>query len=117
MPTKPPFDVQHRHIIFYMQDSRSDFNKLQTEVTERLKAQIEKAATMQTVASLSPVKTDGLSSYEITAMISIMENRLSPEDGVTPGDLKKDMRRAGYTDVAVSLSVVSLARKGLIESK
>jgi hypothetical protein len=116
-PTKPPFDIQHRHIIFYTQDSRSDFNKLQTEVTERLKAQIEKAATMQTVASLSPVKTDGLSSYEIAAMISIMENRLSPEDGVTPGDLKKDMRRAGYTDVAVSLSVVSLARKGLIESK
>ena len=24
-PTKPPFDVQHRHIIFYTQDSPSDF--------------------------------------------------------------------------------------------
>jgi nucleoside 2-deoxyribosyltransferase len=116
-PTKPPFDVQHRHIIFYTQDSPSDFKKLQTEVTERLKAKMEKAATMQTVASLSPVKTDGLSSYEIAAMVSIMENRLSPEEGETPADLKKDMRRAGYTDVATSLSVVSLDRKGLIECK
>jgi hypothetical protein len=116
-PTKPPFDVQHRHIIFYTQDSPSDFKKLQIEVTERLKAQMEKAATMQTVASLSPVKTDGLSSYEIAAMVSVMENRLSPEEGVMPADLKKDMRRAGYTDVATSLSVESLTRKGLIESK
>jgi hypothetical protein len=69
-----------------------------SKCTQRLKAQIEKAATMQTVASLSPVKTDGLSSYEIAAMISIMENQPSPEEGVMRSDLKKDMRRAGYTD-------------------
>jgi hypothetical protein len=116
-PTKAPFDVQHRHIIYYTNDSPTDFKNLQTEITARLKAQIEKAATMQTVASLSPVKTDGLSSYEIVAMVSIMENRLSPEESVTPSDLKKDMRRAGYTDVATSLSLVSLVRKGLIDCK
>lgn len=116
-PTKPPFDVQHRHIIFYTQDSPSDFKNLQTEITARLKAQIEKAATMQTVASLSPVKTDGLSSYEIAAMVSLTENRLSPDDGVRPSDLRKDMRQAGYTDVATSLSLESLTRKGLIECK
>jgi hypothetical protein len=114
-PSNPPFDVQHRHIIFYTQDSPSDFTKLQTEVTQRLKAQIEKAATMQTVASLSPVKTDGLSPYEIAAMISIMENQPSPEEGAMRSDLKKDMRRAGYTDIAASLSLESLTRKGLIE--
>jgi Putative DNA-binding domain len=78
-PTNTPFDVQHRHIIYYTQDSPSDFIYLQSEITTRLKAQIEKAATMQTVESLSPVKTtDGLSSYEIMAMVSIMEDRLSP---------------------------------------
>jgi hypothetical protein len=114
-PTKPPFDVQHRHIIFYTQDSPTDFKNLQSEITARLKAQIEKAATMQTVESLSPVKTDGLSSYEIAAMVSIMENRLSPNDGVSPSDLQKDMRRAGYTDVAATLSLESLTRKVLIE--
>ena len=32
------------------------------------------------MATSSQVKTDGLSSYEIVAMLSIMENRLSPED-------------------------------------
>jgi len=116
-PTKPPFDVQHRHIIFYTQDSPSDFKKLQREVTERLKAQMEKAATMQTVASLSPVKTldGGLTSYEITVMVSIMENRFRPGEGVTPSDIRKDMRKAGYTDIATSLSLESLQRKALIE--
>jgi hypothetical protein len=117
-PSKPPFDVQHRHIIFYTQDSPRDFERLQSEITDRLKAQIEKAATMQTVESLSPVKTtDGLSSYEVAAMVSIMENRLSPDDGVRPSDLQKDMRRAGYMDVATSLSLASLTRKGLIDCK
>jgi hypothetical protein len=116
-PTKPPFDVQHRHIIFYTLDSPSDFKKLQTEVTERLKAQIEKATTMQTVASLSAVKTtdSGLTSYEIAVMVSIMENRLIPSEGVTPNEIRKDMRSAGYTDIATSLSLESLQRKALIE--
>ena len=116
-PTKPPFDVQHRHIIFYTQESPSDFIKLQTEITKRLKAQIEKAAAMQTVASLSSVKTleGDLTSYEIAVMVSIMENRLRPGDGVTPSDILKDMRRAGYTDIATSLSLESLQRKTLIE--
>jgi hypothetical protein len=116
-PSKPPFDVQHRHIIFYTQDSPSDFRKLQTEVTEWLKAQIEKATAMQTVASLSAVKTtdSGLSSYEIAVMVSIMENRLIPSEGVTPNEIRKDMRSAGYTDIATSLSLESLQRKALIE--
>jgi nucleoside 2-deoxyribosyltransferase len=116
-PTKPPFDVQHRHIIYYTQDSPSDFKKLQTEVTERLKAQIDKTEAMRSVSSMSPMKTIGgdLTSYEIATMVSIMENRLMPGAGTTPNDIRKDMRKAGYTDVATSLSLESLSRKGLIE--
>jgi len=115
-PTKPPFDVQHRHIIFYTQDSPSDFKKLQTEVTERLKAQIDKTEAMRSVASMSPVKSDGgLTSYEVAVMVSIMENRLLPGTGVMPSDIRKDMSKAGYTDIATSLSLESLRRKTLIE--
>jgi nucleoside 2-deoxyribosyltransferase len=116
-PTKPPFDVQHRHIIFYTQDSPSDFKKLQSDVTERLRAQIDKTKAMQSVASMSPVKTvEGeLTSYEVAAMVSIMENRLVPGAGITPNEIQKDMRKAGYTNVATSLSLESLRRKGLID--
>lgn len=115
-PTDPPFDIQHRQIIFYSQDSPSDFKKLGNEVTARLKAQLKKAEEMQTIASLSPVKsTKGLSSYEIAAMVAIMENRLSPSDAVTPTNIRNDMRKAGYTDMATSLSLESLKRKEMIE--
>ena len=116
-PTKTPFDVQHRQIIFYTQDSPSDFIKLQKEVTERLKAQIDRAAAVQSVASLSPMKTEGgdLTPYEIAAMVIITEGRISPGAGIRPRDMLQRMRRAGFTDVAVSLSLESLRRKGLIE--
>jgi hypothetical protein len=115
-PTKPPFDIQHRQIIFYSQDSPSDFEKLGTEVTSRLEAQLQKAEAMQTLASISPVKgPEGLSSYEIAALISITENRLTPDSVVTPGEIERDMRKAGYTKVAMSLSLESLKRKQMIE--
>lgn len=71
---------------------------------------------MQTVASLSPMKTEGdLTPYEITAMIVLMEGRLAPGDGVTPHSMQKQMRRAGFTDVAASLSLESLNRRGFME--
>lgn len=115
-PTKPPFDVQHRYIIYYTQESPSDFIKLQSEITARLKAQIHKTEAMRSVASMSPVKSEGgLTSYEVAVMVSIMENQLLPSEGITPSGLRKDMRKAGYTDIATSLSLESLRRKALIE--
>ena len=67
-PTSFPFDIRHRPIILYARDSPSDFKKLEGEISARLKAQIEKAESLQTVASLSPIKsTEGLSSYEIAS--------------------------------------------------
>jgi hypothetical protein len=50
-------------------------------------------------------------------MVSIMKNRLVPEAGVMPNDIRKDMNRAGYTDIATTLSLAHLTRKKLIEPK
>jgi hypothetical protein len=115
-PTLPPFDVRHRQIIFYSPDSPSDFKKMGDEITARLKAQMKKAEELQTIASLSPVKkTEGLSSYEIAALVSIMENRLSPDAAVTPDEIRQGMRKAGYTDIAIGLSLESLRKKGMMK--
>ena len=81
-----------------------------------MKGQIEKTEAIQTIASLSAVKsTEGLSSYEIAALVLIVENRLTPDALVSPHEIQRDMRRAGYTDVAISLSLESLRRKGMID--
>jgi hypothetical protein len=115
-PTDPPFDIRHRQIIFYSPDSPSDFKKMGDEITARLKAQMRKTEELQTIASLSPVKkTEGLSSYEVAALISIMENRLTPDAAISPHDVRQGMRKAGYTDIAIGLSLESLRKKGMIE--
>ncbi|HET9402196.1 MAG TPA: hypothetical protein VFO34_14725 [Candidatus Acidoferrales bacterium] len=114
-PKPYPFDIQHRFVISYSQDSTSDFRTLERRLTERLRAQLEKAEKLQTVASLSPVKTtEGLSSYEMAVMVSILESRLTPDSSVSPRNIQDDMRRAGFTDVACSLSIESLLRMGMI---
>jgi hypothetical protein len=115
-PTGPPFDIRHRQVIFYSPDSPSDFKKMGDEITARLKAQLQKTEELRTIASLSPVKkTEGLSSYEIATLVSLMENRLEPDAGITPHAIQQSMRKAGYTDIAIGLSLESLTKKGMIE--
>ena len=114
-PTNTPFDIQHRQITYYESESPSDFGKLQAEITDRLKGKIKKAEALQTIASLSPLKTTkGLSPYEIAAMVTIMEDRLTPESGVSPWELQQAMRTAGFTNIAASISLESLKIKGMI---
>jgi nucleoside 2-deoxyribosyltransferase len=114
-PTEFPFDVRHRTIVSYSLESASDFAKLHQDVTARLKALVEKAERLQTVESLSPVKdTEGLSSYEIAGLVAITENSLTPDAAVMPDNVKSDLERAGYTAMAISLSLKSLARKKMI---
>jgi hypothetical protein len=89
---------------------------LKTEVTTRLKAQAKKAETLQTVAAMSEVKTtEGLSSHEIAALITIMADRSMPDSAIAPHEIKNTMRRSGYTSIAVSLALESLSRKAMIE--
>jgi hypothetical protein len=115
-PEPFPFDIRHRNIIKYTLHSSSDFEKLKQEITTRLKAQAEKAEKLQTVAALSQIQnTEGLSAHEIGAMVTILSETVSPEDGLSVYMLKDNMGRSGYTPIAVGLAVESLVRKNLIE--
>lgn len=111
-----PFDIRHRKIIKYELHSSSDFEKLKKEVTTALKAQVEKAEELQTVAALSQIQsTEGLSAHEIAALVTILSERMSAEDGLSVFMLKESMARSGYTPIAVGLAVESLLRKDMIE--
>jgi hypothetical protein len=41
-------------------------------------------------------------------MISLMENRHFQSGGVTPSEVRKDMRNAGYTDATCELKGIKL---------
>lgn len=115
--TKFPFDVQHRSIIKYTTESASDFVNLKISITNRIVALLKKEKQISSLASSSPLnETEGLSTHEIVALATVMQNQFSPTDTVAAYQIKGDMNKAGFTDIAVSISLRSLSRKNMVAS-
>ncbi len=113
-----PFDVQHRNILRYNTESTSDFKKLQTKITERIKGLLGKKTELDRLSMQSPVAdTEGLSQHEMIALVTIMESQLTSNSLISPDAIKNDMNRVGFTDIAVSLSLYSLVEKGFISEE
>ena len=113
---KFPFDVQHRAIISYNTESTQDFDELKGNITARLRAMLEKQRELQTVSSLSPLKdTEGLSSHEVVALVSVMERAKTLESYAYMSEVLMDIGSAGYTEFAGTLSLQSLERKQMIK--
>lgn len=114
---KFPFDIQHRPIIRYTPESPSDFDELKRKITARLKALAAKQSQLEFIDAMSQVKkTQGLSPHEMAALVIIM-GEMATEGGITSYDLQKQMIAAGYTSLALSLSVASLTQKEFIGAK
>lgn len=111
-----PFDIKHRSIIKYTLQSSSDFEKLKKEITTKLKAQAEKAEKLQTAEAMSQIQnTEGLAAHEVSALVTMLSEGVSPEEGISAYYLKDNMGRSGYTPIAVGLALESLLRKDMIE--
>ena len=115
--TNYPFDIQHRNIIKYNPQSKSDFEKLAKNVEDRIKAILLKEDEIQKLSVPSPIaETEGLSQVEVVTLVSIMQNQLEPTDSVSANFVKSDVTKAGFTDLAASIGLRSLLRKGMTES-
>ena len=67
---------------------------------------------------VSPVRdTQGLSQHEIVALVSVAQNRLESSAGVSGWGIKQDMNKAGFTDIAVSVALAGLKKKGMVMSE
>ena len=113
---KFPFDIQHRHIISYKTGSTSDFNSLEDTITRKIKAFQQKTKTLQQLSVTPVIETEGLKSHEIALLILIMENQLSSEDSISVYQLKNEMNKSGYTDIATSVGLRSLTKNEMIET-
>ena len=112
-----PFDVRHRSIIKYKTESSQDFERLRTQIVEKLKALQQKKAQLDQVAQLSPVaKFEGLEQHEIGTLIAVAEWINDPDDSVRPERIREDMRRAGFTNLAATLGLNALRKKKMLES-
>ncbi len=114
--TKPPFDVQHRNILFYESESSRDFTKLATEVTKRLQAGHARRKQLLAMTLSQPVEeTGGLTSHEIAVLVVLMENRAYPTLHTTGWGIIDQLVAMEYRKVAATLAIESLVRKGMVE--
>ena len=113
--TRFPFDVQHRNILRYKTESKSDFDKLRSEIAERIRGLLEKERTIGRISNLPPIAdAEGLSQHEFVALVTIMQNRMSLEGVVSAYTFKEDMNRAGFNDLGVNIALQGILDKGMV---
>lgn len=113
---KFPFDIQHRHIITYKTSSTSDFISLGDKITSKINALKQKSKTVRIFNSTPVLETEGLKSHEIALLILAMENSISKEDCVYIHNLRVEMSKSGYTDIATSIAIRTLTKYKMIET-
>ncbi len=113
---KFPFDVQHRNVIMYDTDSSGDFDILRDKITKRIKAILSKEARIGAAAQVaSPVApVQGLASHELVALVTVGQNIDTPGDSVATYVIRRDMEKAGFTRIAVTLGLMALLAKGFL---
>jgi len=113
--SKFPFDIQHKHIITYKTGSSSHFETLKTNITEKLKAFLQKKETVQKLIDTPVQEREGLKQHEIAMMILLLENQLTDEQTVSAYRLQKDMESIGFTKAASNIAFRTLKSEELIE--
>ena len=110
-----PFDIQERNTIFYKTASRSDFDKLQRQISEQLKARLRDATTPgRVMASASVIATgDSLNQYELSTLVEIGAGQYDHDDAVPVRDIRQNLSQR-YHKLAVIISLGSLCDKGFI---
>jgi len=110
-----PFDIQHRKIISYAPESTSDFQKLKTSITERLRAIISQQDARADIRAITKeTATAGLADYEAAALACIAAEAEGVEDSVSNWVLRQEMEKAGFNNLACKVAVRRLLEKGFI---
>ena len=112
---KYPFDIQHRTIIKYSSESRSDFDKLRDEISTRAKALVEKNAAQQIIEAQPVAPTSGLKQAEILVLAIAAGETPLPGQSVGAWPLRQEAKRAGLTAIGVSVAIRGLQQKGFVE--
>ncbi len=113
---KYPFDIQHRFIIKYKTRSPSDFSDLAKKITDKIQATEHKNKTVETLQQISLQEVKGLKSHEIALLVLVTENTTSKNDSISVYNLKSQMNKSGYTDIATSVGMRTLEKMKLVET-
>lgn len=116
MERRYPFDIQHRMVIHYQSESPRDFDRLRTNIKERIRALLTKGETLRQIAENDQVAArEGLSQPELLVLAAIAGDTVLPESARSLYHIKNDVERSGFTSLAFGLGFRRLLRKGLVE--
>lgn len=107
---KLPFDINQRSVIFYDADSPSDFKKLEMQIAGKIEAYNNTRKNINTLTETPISDARGFAPYEL-ALLAFL---IAEIDGTSFYMLTQRMANAGFNDVATSLGVKLLIRKGLV---
>ncbi|WP_374243532.1 hypothetical protein [Zoogloea sp.] len=112
---KYPFDIQHRSIIPYQADSPSDFEKLKSNLTAKLKALLQQDAVLNEIAEADPISpVSGLSQPEILVLAVIAGEAYMPSYSAQVSTIKRSAERAEITGMGFNVAVRRLLNKNFI---
>lgn len=112
-----PFDIQHLNVIFHSASAPSDFKALESRITARIKAILEGEDVSQFLRS-QPLPNPGRHEpYEVALFGVLAANYLYDADGlVSAFNIKNEMQKAGYNEVATTVALKRLERNGLVRA-
>ncbi|MFN7924001.1 MAG: hypothetical protein U0Q16_28120 [Bryobacteraceae bacterium] len=111
---KYPFDIQHRSIIPYAADSPSDFDALKVSIRDRIKAMLNKGATLRQIEQqeqVSPV--EGLTQPELYVLAEIAGGVFMPHTGVAAFTVKSQLQTV-LTSFGFSLGLRRLVSRDFV---
>jgi hypothetical protein len=109
---KYPFDIQHRTIIPYKAESPSDFVALQSAITQRIIALLNRTDALQALCDTEQVApVQGLTQPELTVLAAVAGSVVLPEESVAVYSAKCDVERAGFTPLGFSIGLKRLREK------
>lgn len=113
---KFPFDIQHRAVISYNPESPSDFQSLKTAITTRLKALLEKGATLRYIASKEHLaEVEGLTQSELIVLAAAAGSALLPDAGAPLYSIQREAEQVGLTNMGFALGLRRLLAKRFVE--
>lgn len=112
---KFPFDIQHRHVINYKTSSKSDYENLESDICEKIKAFLQQRSKVQQIID-NPVKESaGLRPHEMTMLLVLFENQVTETDSVSVHRLYRDMEAAGFNKLAANVALRQLKANKYVE--
>jgi hypothetical protein len=112
---KYPFDIQHKHVIKYSANSKSDFQELETKITAKLKALLLSKQENQILLSIFEINQFSPDEREVISLL--IENIFLTNAFLSFSIIEEKTKEKGVNSLALRLAIKTLTMKGIIEAK